>query len=81
MERVYVPGTVSGRLRSSAPHMRSVRMDDMIHQHHLRDGFSNLFSLVFVYLQYLFISRFGFKSGIFLLIAQVPVHCFFITFF
>ena len=39
MERVNVPGTVSGRLRSSAPHMRSVRMDDMIRQRHLRDGF------------------------------------------
>ena len=41
MERVYVPGTVSGRLRSSAPHMRSVRMNDMIRQRqrHLRDGF------------------------------------------
>ena len=25
---------------------------------------------------YLFISRFGFKSGICLLIAPVPVHCF-----
>ena len=33
-----------------------------------------------VYLQYLFISRFGFKSGICLLIAPVPVHCFSITF-
>ena len=32
-------GTVSVRLRSSAPHMRSVRMDDMIRQSHLRDGF------------------------------------------
>ena len=41
---------------------------------------SNLFSLYFVYLYYLFISRFGFKSGICLLIAQVPVHCFSITF-
>ena len=30
---------VSGRLRSSAPHIRSVRMNDMIHQCHLRDGF------------------------------------------
>ena len=30
---------------------------------------------------YLFISRFGFKSGICLLIAPVPVHCFSITFF
>ena len=28
----------------------------------------------------LFISRFGFKSGICLLIAPVPVHCFSITF-
>ena len=38
MERVYVSGTVSGRLRSSAPHMRSVAMDDMIPvcQSHLR---------------------------------------------
>ena len=41
---------------------------------------SNLFSLYFVYLEYLFISRFGFKSGICLLIAPVPVHCFSITF-
>ena len=40
---------------------------------------SNLFSLYFVNL-YLFISRFGFKSGICLFIAQVPVHCFSITF-
>ena len=39
MECVNVPGTVSGRLRSSAPHMRSVCMDDMIRQRHLRDGF------------------------------------------
>ena len=39
MERVNVSGTVSGRLRSSAPHMRSLRMDDMIRQRHLRDGF------------------------------------------
>ena len=39
MERVNVPGTVSGRLRSSAPHMRSVSMDDMMRQRHLRDGF------------------------------------------
>ena len=39
-----------------------------------------LFSLYFVYLQYLFISRFGFKSGICLLIAPVHVHCFSITF-
>ena len=41
---------------------------------------SNLFSLYFVYLFYLFISCFGFKSGICLLIAPVPVHCFSITF-
>ena len=41
---------------------------------------SNLFLLYFVYLYYLFISRFGFKSGICLLIAPVPVHCFSITF-
>ena len=40
MERVNVRGTVSGRLRSSAPHMRSVRMHGMIRQRHLRDGFS-----------------------------------------
>ena len=39
MERVNVPGTVSGRLRSSAPYMTSVRMNDMIRQRHLRDGF------------------------------------------
>ena len=39
MERVYVPGTVSGRLRSSAPHMRSVRMNDMMRQCKLCDGF------------------------------------------
>ena len=41
---------------------------------------NNLFSLYFVYLYYLFISRFGFKSGICLLTAPVPVHCFSITF-
>ena len=39
MARVDVPGTVSGRLHSSAPHMRSVRMDAMIRQRHLDDGF------------------------------------------
>ena len=39
MERVNVPGTVSGRLCSSAPQMRSVRMNAMIRQGHLRDGF------------------------------------------
>ena len=41
---------------------------------------STLFSLYFVYMYYLFIFRFGFKSGICLLIAPVPVHCFSITF-
>ena len=41
---------------------------------------SILFSLYFVYLVYLFISRFGFKSGICLLIAPVPVHCISVTF-
>ena len=40
---------------------------------------SNLFSLYFVYLLCLFISRFGFKSEICRLIAPVPVHCFSIT--
>ena len=39
MKRVNVPGTVSGRLRSSVPHMKSVRTDYMIRQRHLRDGF------------------------------------------
>ena len=39
MEHVNVPGTVSGHLRSSAPYMRRVRMNDMIRQRHLRDGF------------------------------------------
>ena len=39
MERVNVLETVSGRLRSSAPHMRSVPMNNMIRQRHLRDGF------------------------------------------
>ena len=34
-----MPGTVSGRLRSSVPRMRSVRMNDMKRQRHLRDGF------------------------------------------
>ena len=41
---------------------------------------NNLFSLYFVYFKYLFISRFGFMSGICLLIAPVPVHCFSTTF-
>ena len=39
MELVNVPGAVSRRLRSSAPHIRSVCMNKMIHQRHLRDGF------------------------------------------
>ena len=39
-----------------------------------------LFSLSFVYLLFLFSFRFGFKSGIWLLIAPVPVYCYFITF-
>ena len=38
MLKFQVPGTVSGRLRFSAPFMRSVRMDYMIRQRHLRDG-------------------------------------------
>ena len=42
-----------------------------------KQGFSNLFSLYFVHLYFLFI---GFKSGNCLLIAPVPVHCFSITF-
>ena len=41
---------------------------------------SNLFTLFFVYLKYLFISRFGFKSGICLVIASAPGHCFSTTF-
>ena len=40
----------------------------------------HMFSLSFVYLLFLFIYNFGFKSGIWLLIAPVPVHCFSITF-
>ena len=38
VEHVSVPGTVSGRLRSSALHVRSVRKDGMIRQRLLRDG-------------------------------------------
>ena len=41
----------------------------------------HMFLLSFVYLYVLFISHFGFKSGIWLLIAPVPVHCFSNTFF
>ena len=37
MEHVNVPGTVSGRLHSSAPHTSSVRKGDMIRQRHLGD--------------------------------------------
>ena len=37
MESFNVPGTVSGRLRSSAPHVRSVHKDDIMRQRHLRD--------------------------------------------
>ena len=39
LERVNAPGTVSGILRSSAPHARSVRKDDIIRQRHLPNGF------------------------------------------
>ena len=38
MGHVNVPGTVSGRLRSSASHARSVRRYDIIRQRHLGDG-------------------------------------------
>ena len=38
MERVNVTGTISGRLRSSAPHVRSVRKDYMIRQRDVSDG-------------------------------------------
>ena len=38
-----------------------------------------IFSLSFVYLYFLFISHFDFKTGTCLLIAQAPVHCFSIT--
>ena len=36
----------------------------------------HIFSLSFVYLYFLFIFHFCFKTGIWLLIAPVPVHCF-----
>ena len=39
-----------------------------------------MFSLSFVYLYFLFIVHFGFKSGIWLLIAPDPVNCFSITY-
>ena len=40
----------------------------------------HMFSLSLFFLYFLFIPHFGFKSGIWLLIAPVPVHCFSITF-
>ena len=40
----------------------------------------HLFSLSFVYMSLLLISQFGLKSGIWLLIAQVPIHCYSISF-
>ena len=39
LERVNAPGTIYGRLRSSAPHVRSVRKDGIIRQRHLPDEF------------------------------------------
>ena len=39
----------------------------------------HLFPLSFVYLYFLFIYQFGFESGVQLLIAQIPVHCFSFT--
>ena len=39
LERVNSPRTVSGRLRSCAPHVRNVRKDDIILQRHLPYGF------------------------------------------
>ena len=39
MEHTNVPGIVSGRLRSSAPHVRNIRKDDKMRQYHLRDRF------------------------------------------
>ena len=38
VEHVNILGTVSGHLRTSVPHVRRVRKDDMIRQCHLRDG-------------------------------------------
>ena len=38
-EPINVPGTVSGHLRSSVSHVRSVRKDDMLRQRHLHDRF------------------------------------------
>ena len=39
VERVNVPGTVSNRLISSAPRVRSVHKDDIMRLRHLLDGF------------------------------------------
>ena len=39
LERVNAPLTVSGRLRSSVPHVRSVCKGDIMRQRHLPDGF------------------------------------------
>ena len=36
---INIKGNGTGRLRTSAPHMKSVRMDYMIRQRHLRDRF------------------------------------------
>ena len=38
VKRVDVTGTVSGGLRSSAPHVRCVRKDDIIRQRLVSDG-------------------------------------------
>ena len=42
VERLNVPGSFSGGLSSSEPHLRSVREDDMIRQRQLRDRFSEV---------------------------------------
>ena len=39
VKRADLKGTVSGRLCSSAPHVRSVRKDYMIRQRHVSNGF------------------------------------------
>ena len=44
----------------------------------LHDSWGKLTAAVDIFV--IFISRFGFKSGLCLLIAPVPVHCFSITF-
>ena len=43
-------------------------------------GWSYVFIVFCLFVFFLFISHFGFKSVIWLLIAPVPVHCFSITF-